>query len=161
MSSILASILLAQSRPLVLVSVIIISLLLVGCKQDSTTQAPVSTIPSELVGTWTAVAAFVGGRPALLSTALDWRSGTVRATFGFTASGEVTYTEYSSTDAPLQVTTGTIAVEGSTLTIRMLTDNGRPINPPKELTTAWSIAGNQLSLTWTDAHGTVTLQLTK
>jgi hypothetical protein len=141
---------------------VIFSLILLGCEKDeSTTQLPASTIPSELVATWTVQAAFVNGNPALLSTALDWRAGTVRATFFLAEGGALIYTEYSSSNAPLQVTTGTIAVSASTATLRFLTDNGQPINPPKELAAAWAVTGNQLSLTWTDTLGTIALQLTK
>ena len=163
MKSLLTSILRLQSTRIAFLSAILFSLILLGCKKDeNTTQTPAATtIPSELVATWTAQTAFVNGNPALLSTALDWRSGSVRATFAFTAAGALTYTEYSSSNAPLQVTTGTIAVSGPSATIKFLTDNGQPINPPKELIAAWTVTGNQLSLTWTDTHGTVALQLTK
>ena len=151
-----------QSCHFVLAFAMIFSLILLDCKKDeSPTQTATGSIPSELAATWTAQSAFVNGNPALLSAALDWRTGTVRATFAFTTAGALTYTEYSSSNAPLQVTTGTIAVNGSSATMKFLTDNGQPIDPPKELVSAWTVTGNQLNLTWTDSQGTVALQLSK
>lgn len=145
-----------------LVLAVIYCLILQGCdKNDNTTQPPVNTIPSELAASWTAQAAFRNGNPVLLSDALDWKSGTVRAVFVFGASGSFSYTEYSSSDAPLQVTTGTVTVNGSSVTIKFLTDNGQPIEPPRESVAAWTVTGNQLNITWTNSHGTWTLQLVK
>jgi hypothetical protein len=63
---------------------------------------------------------------------------------------------------PLQVNTGTIAVSGSTATLKYLTDNGQPANPPEEIVATWGVTGNQLSLTWTVTQvGTIALSLTK
>jgi hypothetical protein len=138
-------------------------LLTPGCSKDEGTTQPSTggTIPAEIVGTWTPQTAYLNGSPVLLSSALEWKTGTVRATFSFNAAGAITYTEYSSSNAPLQVTTGTFTVTGTALKIRFLTDNGTTMNPAKDLTIAYSIAGTQLSYTWTDAHGATTLQLTK
>jgi hypothetical protein len=148
-----------QSRHVVIV-LVVISLL--GCtKDEDTTKPTTTTIPVELVATWTAQTAFVNGNPALLKDALDWQSGTVRSTFTFTSDGGFTYTEYSSNNTQLQVTTGTITVSGSTLTVRMLQDNGQTISPPKELGIAWSITTTQLNLAWTDTIGNIALQLTR
>ena len=132
-----------------------------GCKKEEST-APTNMIPADLVATWTATAVLVNGSSVSLANALGWQSGTVQATIVFTASGELTYTEFSSTSVPLQVNTGTIAVSGSTATLKYLTDNGQPANPPEEIVATWGVTGNQLSLTWTVTQvGTIALSLTK
>ncbi len=132
-----------------------------GCKKDDNpTQS--ANIPPELVATWTAQAVLVNGTSASLSNVLGWQSGTVQATFTITAPGALTYTEFNSVNAPLQISTGTVSVTGSTATIKYLTDNGQPVNPPEEITATWGVTGNQLSLTYSVIGlGSITLSLTK
>jgi len=132
-----------------------------GCKKEEST-APTNMIPAELVATWTAQAVLVNGTSASLSNVLGWQSGTVQATITFTASGTFTYTELNSSSTPLQIDTGTIAVNGSTATLKYLTDNGQPVSTPEEIVAGWAVTGNQLSLTWTVTQvGSIALSLTK
>jgi len=142
---------------------VIASLMLLnpGCKKDEST-APTNTIPPELVATWTAQAVLVNGTSASLSNVLGWQSGTVQATFTITAPGAFTYTELNSSSVPLQVDTGTIAVNGQSVTLKYLTDNGQPLSTPEEITATWGVTGNQLSLTYSvTGLGSITLSLTK
>jgi len=127
---------------------LVFSIAVIGCKDNNSTgpNVPPPSIPSALQGIWEYQAVTVDGVEFDLAYALEWQDNTDYAQFTVGATGSFTYREYDVNDSVLWVESGTISVDDTTATITLTNDSDGPINPAEELSGAWHLEGDILSV---------------
>jgi hypothetical protein len=118
-----------------------------------------TVIPSALVGTWTPQSATVNGTATPVNVALNFVSSAVKANFVLGANGSYTYQELDAGNAVVWSETGTIAVSGQNITIKITATNGTALPAPVSFTGTWALSGSQVSLTLNQSGSIVVLVL--
>jgi hypothetical protein len=118
-----------------------------------------TVIPAALVGTWTPQSATVNGTATPVSAALNFVSSAVKANFILGANGSYTYQELDAGNAVVWSETGTIAVSGQNITVKIIATNGTALPAPVSVTGTWALSGNQVSLTLNQSGSIVVLVL--
>jgi hypothetical protein len=154
-------------RPLscALLFVACMAFLVAGCKNDDApTAAPAAqAIPTELVGTWTTQGATLNGVATPVGAALLRTKGT-KARMVFLETGAFTVQQVDSSNTIIFDMAGTAVVAGQKITLQASTLDGAPVYNYDYLgSITWSVAGNQLLMTYYLAAltGTVVVTWTK
>jgi hypothetical protein len=150
-------------KPHLLVSLAVLMAAVAGfqCKKnDSSPTGPsTSTVPSQVVGTWTFQSATLDGSPTDLATILQWESSTVRAQFVMTSNSSFTYRELGFNDSITYYETGTFTLTGQILKMTATSANGQQISPPYVTSWTLSVTGGTMTLSQTVQQKVVVMTL--
>jgi hypothetical protein len=139
--------------------------LVAGCKKDDAPTAAPATpvIPAELVGTWTTQGATLNGVATPVGPAL-LRTKAIRARLVLFDTGAFTVQQVDSSNTIIFDMAGTAVVAGQKITLQATALDGAPVYNYDYLgSITWSVAGNQLLMTYyvSALTGTVVVTWTK
>lgn len=124
--------------------------IIANCGDDKNTSTdPESSVPPELIGTWTYQSATIDEHPIHLGFVLFWHSGTVSARFTIGADGSFFNEELDSAGVVHWTENGTFTVDGNNATITLTSNDDGAIEPPKVLSGTWALNENENELTMT------------
>ena len=130
-------------------SAILLVVIIAGCGKDDDSTGPDTSIPPELIATWTYQSATINEIPVNLGAVLEWHEGTVSARFTVGGDGTFVNEELDGDSLVIWTESGTFAVSGNNATITITSDSDGPVNPPDIMIGTWALSGNELTLTTT------------
>jgi len=142
-------------------SAMLLVVIIAGCGKDDDSTGPDTSIPAELIATWTYQSATINEIPVSLGLALQWHEGTVSARFTISDDGTFVNEELDSDGMLIWTESGTFTVSGNNATITITSNSDGPVNPPDVMSGTWALDGNELTLTTTLEGLTVVIVATK
>lgn len=114
-----------------------------GCKKDEEPTAPeAQVIPTELIGTWTAQSATLGGQPITVTKAFGLTPPATTAICTYAGNGAYSYCWVDANKSPASTPlTGTAEVTGQYMTCTVIFGDGTQF---KQVEGNWAVTGNQL-----------------
>lgn len=125
----------------------ILTLLVMGCKDNESTNPQAGVIPDNSIGTWRFESATINGEPTFLGIPLDWMENTVMATITMTSEGEYHYVERSAEGDILWQEDGTITAAEGDYTITITSNTDGTVDPAEIRAGHYTITGNEMTMT--------------
>ena len=131
-----------------------------GCSDDgSPTNGGGDTLPAEVVATWDFQSVIVNGWAEALEDVLEWDANTVRATLVINSDGSYRYSEWNASGQEVWWESGTIAINGTSITWTPTADSDGSPDPAWSGT--WSVTANIFSITRLEQSSTIRVTLTR
>jgi len=129
-----------KTVPLVLLLLVLVA---GGCKKDEepTTAPEAQVIPTELIGTWTAQSAMLGGQPITLTKAFGLTPPAITVTNTFAGNGAFSFSWVDAGKTALSTIPGTAVVTGQYITVTAPMSDGTSL---KLIDGSWAVTANQL-----------------
>jgi len=124
-----------------------------GSKDNGPTSSSTS-LPAQIVATWTVQSITLNGVETQLAEALGWGPTTATLKITIEGNGKYSSSELDGKGAAVYTETGTASVDGQNITITVEAVNGQPLNPAEKKSGQWAASGNNLTLTFNDS-GTI------
>jgi hypothetical protein len=114
-----------------------------GCKKDEepTAVPEAQVIPTELIGTWTAQSAMLGGQPITLTKAFGLTPPATTVIQTFAGNGAFSFSPVDAGKTALSTLSGTAVVTGAYITCTVTFSDGTTF---KMVDGRWEVTGNQL-----------------
>jgi len=143
-----------------LVFSMLLAVLLVGCKDDKSTNGD-DELDSQYVGTWIFQSATINGDMASLADVMEWTEGTVVAMLMIESDGDCIYQENDQYGNSLWNSFGTFEVSGTDFTLTFTSDSDGDLNPADVATGTVSVSSTTMTITTTEEGSTIVFTLAK
>lgn len=142
-----------------LIFTMILAAMLVGCKDDKSTNNDGGNLDSQYVGTWVFQSVTVNGDQASLADVLDWNEGAIVAMLMIESDGGCTYQESDQYGNSVWNSYGTFAVDGDNFTITFTSDSDGNLNPADITTGTVDVSETSMTITYVEGEATVVVTL--
>ena len=131
-----------MSKSFVLPLALSLALVLASCGRKPDPVGPTTSLPEQLVGTWTIQSVKLDGVETPLAEAFGWGPNTVSSRMTIEENGNYSGREFNGTGAAVYTETGLVSVNEKNISITIETADGKALTPPEGKTGQWEVAKN-------------------